>query len=72
MSASPKRRGRPPKAGAPATERIEVRTTAARKARLAALAEAAGVSQSAWVERAIDRARLRPYRASPSPDGRTT
>lgn len=53
--AAPKLRGRPP--GRTKTADLRLRTTDQRKAKLARLATAAGVSASAWVEQQIDRAR---------------
>lgn len=58
QSPEPKRRGRP---AVPADQRsdrlVQIRTTAARKAKLERLAASAGVSQAAWIEAQIDRAR---------------
>lgn len=55
----PKRRGRPP---VPSEQRrdclVQIRTTPDRKARLQELADAAGLSAAAWIERQIDRARV--------------
>ena len=61
----PKRRGRPKLAdGAGKSERLELRLESERKAKLARLATAAGVSQAECIGRLIDWA-PEPLRASP-------
>jgi predicted HicB family RNase H-like nuclease len=57
VSATPKPRGRPPNPpGAGKLERIELRTTTQRKAKLRRLASAAGLNLNEWIERQIDEA----------------
>lgn len=60
MTAAPERK-RPGRKPLPAGEgkeaRIELRTTAERKAKAERLAQAAGLSLAGWWERAVDRAR---------------
>jgi hypothetical protein len=59
MISTTKPRGRPAlPAGTTRLARIEIRTTAERKARAAVLAQEAGLSLAAWWERAVDRESL--------------
>ena len=54
----PKRRGRPPlPTGAGKIAAINWRTTDARKARAQALADAAGLTLSAWLDLRVDKAK---------------
>lgn len=58
QSADPKPRGRPPlPPDQRKAERLELRTTAVRLAKLQRLAQSAGVSANAWLEQRIDAAR---------------